>query len=259
MFISATAQRTQKLHRERKARTLPTEAKMTTDTNFNRFLVGEKKKLKQRSSLHLVTLFALLSTTIACSVLVEARPITRISENKNQGRQSSNTSAGVNQNNEPSVNTVAREIESCFPWSELRESDDGARQQIMTCIEQIANYDLAMIRLAMEKYVALKRSQKAFNVAAMSRLYVLNRYLFNVPDKARFEKGTLGGWMGVPADSEWINPLWPFTVDEAGTLTLTGQFRGYLGDDYLALQEFDDFNRRYGVRKKPKKEPKFKP
>jgi hypothetical protein len=61
--------------------------------------------------------------------------------------------------------------------------------------------------------------------------------------------------MGVPADSEWINLLWPFTIDEAGTLTLTGQFHGYMGDDYLALQEFDDFNKKYGGRKIAKRGP----
>ena len=211
--------------------------------------------VKHQSMLHLFILSALVTITIACSFQAQAKQAISTNKNKSLSRKWSYAPSGGNQQGEPSASTVAREIESCFPWSELRESDDEARKQIMTCFGKIASYDLVMIRLAIEKYVSTKRSQKAFNVAAMSRLYVLNRYLFNVPEKARFEKGTFGGWMGVPADSEWINLLWPFTIDEAGTLTLTGQFHGYMGDDYLALQEFDDFNKKYGGRKIAKRGP----
>ena len=209
--------------------------------------------VKHQSMQHLLILSALV--TIACAFQAQAKQAISTNKNKSLSRKWSSAPAGGNQQVEPSPSTVAREIESCFPWSELRESDDEARKQIMTCFGKIASYDLVMIRLAIEKYVSTKRSQKAFNVAAMSRLYVLNRYLFNVPEKARFEKGTFGGWMGVPADSESINLLWPFTIDEAGTLTLTGQFHGYMGDDYLALKEFDDFNKKYGGRKIAKRGP----
>jgi hypothetical protein len=164
------------------------------------------------------------------------------------------TLVGVDQRNRASADTVAREIELCPPWSELRQEDNATRQQILICLEKIANYDLEVIQLGMEKYVSTRRSQKAFDVSAMSRLYVLNRYVFNVPAKASLDRPTFGGWMGVPHDSQSINLLWPLTVDENGKLTLTGKFGGYSGDDYLALQEFNYFKEKYSVRKNANKE-----
>lgn len=174
-------------------------------------------------------------------------------QNNSSTPKPSGTSLGVEQPNQALADTVAREIGLCPPWSELNKGDDATRGQIMKCVEQIASNDLPVIRSAMEKYVSLKSSKKAFDVAAMSRLYVLNRYVFDVPEKASFERSTFGGWMGVPHDSQWINLLWPFTVDEKGKLTLIGQFSGYLGEEYQALKEFDYFNEKYGVRRKEKK------
>jgi hypothetical protein len=83
----------------------------------------------------------------------------------------------------------------------------------------------------------------------MSRLYVLSRYIFNVPERAKFDSPTFGGWMGVPHNSEEINLLWPLSYDQQGNLALTGQFGGYMGDDYLAIQEFDYFRSAYGARR----------
>jgi len=204
---------------------------------------SKKKNLRHIAPLYLKTLFVLLTTTMACSGLEQPGEVRSMGQNKSSTSESSKASA----------DTVAREIERCPPWSELREGDDATRQQIMKCLEQTANYDLVIIRQAMEKYVSIKRSEKAFDVSAMSRLYVLNRYVFDVPEKASFERSTFGGWMGVPHDSSSINLLWPFTVDERGKLTLTGQFSGYSGDDYLALQEFDYFKEKYRVRKNANK------
>lgn len=203
--------------------------------------MAEKKKLRHQPTLYLATLFALLTATVACSGLGQRGEVRNMGQNKSTTPESSDTST---------IDTVAREIDRCPAWSELRKGDDATRQQIMNCLERLANYDPAVIRQAMEKYISIKRSQKAFDVSAMSRLYVLNRYLFKVPEKANFERSTFGGWMGVPHDSQSINLLWPFTVDEKGKLTLTGQFSGYVGDDYLALQEFNYFNEKYGVRRK---------
>ena len=218
------------------------------------FLVGTKK-LRHKRMLYLTTLFALLAATAACSGLEQRGEVRNMGHNNSTTPKSSNTSPRVDQPNQASADTVAREIELCPPWDELNKGDDATRGQIMKCLEQIANYDLAVIRQAMEKYMSIKRSQKALDVTAMSRLYVLNRYVFNVPEKASFERSTFGGWMGVPHDSQWINLLWPFSVDEKGKLTLTGQPSGYLGDEYKALQEFDYFNEKYGVRRKANKDP----
>jgi hypothetical protein len=84
----------------------------------------------------------------------------------------------------------------------------------------------------------------------MSRLFVLNRYLFDLPPKARIDRGKVYGlgfcrWV----EGNEIPLLWPFSRTDDGTsLSLTGRFRGYMGHEYLAVPAFDYYNRQYGRR-----------
>ena len=147
------------------------------------------------------------------------------------------------------VNSVVKMIGACPAWSDLRASDILSRKASLACLERISHNDPDVIRKSMERYISNKRRRNAYDVSSMSRLYVLNRYVFNVPEKAKFDRPTFGGWMGVPHNSEEINLLWPLSYDQEGKLALTGQFGGYLGDDYLAIQELDYFRSIYGARR----------
>jgi hypothetical protein len=42
--------------------------------------------------------------------------------------------------------------------------------------------------------------------------------------------------------------LAPLSVGKDGGLTLTGEFRMYLGPSYRPLEEFDYFRKKYGLR-----------
>jgi hypothetical protein len=152
--------------------------------------------------------------------------------------------------NDASINKVVKAIETCPAWRSA--SDDLSRKKLLVCLEGISKNDLNVIRMAMERYIAFKRKRNSYDVDSMSRLYLLNRYIFDVPEKAEFSRSTFGGWMGVPHSSQEINLLWPLSFDRNGKLALTGRFAGYMGDDYLALEEFDHFKETYGQR--PRKE-----
>jgi hypothetical protein len=146
------------------------------------------------------------------------------------------------------INRVVRTLETCPAWTSA--SDDLSRKRILVCLESISKNDLNVVRMAMERYIRIKMKRNSYDVDSMSRLYLLNRYIFDVPEKAEFSRPTFGGWMGVPHSSQEINLLWPLSFDRNGKLALTGRFAGYLGDDYLALEEFDHFQQTYGERRR---------
>lgn len=151
---------------------------------------------------------------------------------------------------EESVDRIIELIESCPAWNLLYEDDVSGRKIVIAQLQEIAKFDVSVVRLAVEKYYKGKEADNSFDITSKSRLYVLNRYLFNVPSKASFEGTAFGGWAGVPYDEieNTINWMWPLSTDNNGNLQLTGRFRGYYGPPYLVIQEFDYFNERFGRR-----------
>ena|ERR1041384_3360545 len=145
---------------------------------------------------------------------------------------------------------VVELIESSPEWSEIPADDEASRSKIIEKMRGVAKYDLDTIRSAIEQYLSKKEQSEGGNdVASMSRLYVLNRYLFDVPDKVPMGERRFGSFFGIPHDSQSVNEMWPLSVDDKGKLALTGSFKGYFGEEYLPLQEFDYFKEKYGPRK----------
>jgi len=91
-----------------------------------------------------------------------------------------------------------------------------------------------------------------FDMENNGKVYLFNRVYCDVPsyverDQWRF----FGGWSGVPVTETEVNALYPFTVKDDGTLELTGVFGGYFGSEYLGLEEFKYFLKRFGQRERP--------
>ena len=101
----------------------------------------EQKRPKYVGILASGTIFALLAATVGCSGLAQHGEVSNKGQNQSTSGKSSETSAGVDQQNRASADTVARQIELCPPWSELGQEDNAKRQQILTCLEKIAKYD----------------------------------------------------------------------------------------------------------------------
>jgi hypothetical protein len=155
---------------------------------------------------------------------------------------------------ESSVDIVVRMIEECPPWPSIQNDDLATKRKLLSCLERISMYDLTTIRKAMIAYADKQSQIKPYNVYSMGRLFVLNRYLFKVPDQDTTARKEFGGFLGPTISSKGINWLWPFSIDSTGKLELTGQAYGYMGDVYLAIDEFDYFNERFGPRKLPQKQ-----
>ena len=149
-----------------------------------------------------------------------------------------------------SVNQVIKLIEACPAWSEISNKNAESSDKVIEYSRKISVYKTRIIRKAIKKFLLANERMDSTvpDTTYWSRIYVLNRYLFNVPDKAKIKTKTFGGWVGIPYTSKEVSMLWPLSYDIKGKLKLTGVYGGYLGHEYLAVEEFDYFYKKYGVR-----------
>jgi hypothetical protein len=155
------------------------------------------------------------------------------------------------------ANEIVEKLEACPAWSETYPGgatypDNGkARKQIVKLLEEIRQYPLDVVRAGIKQYVSKKQeSATGYDVAEMSRLYLLNKYIFVIPEKVPFGLARFfGGWSGIPHGSEGTELLWPFSKNPDGTLSLTGDFGGYNGPKYAAIDAFDYYREVFGKRK----------
>ncbi len=135
-------------------------------------------------------------------------------------------------------------------WADLEPGAAAKAAEIVSILDQLAAYDLDTLRSAIARYIEQEgQAPGGPGVSAMSKLYVLNRYLFVTSDREPSGQRRYGAFHGIPAGDTWVDELWPLSVNAAGTLELTGQFGGYFGETYLALQEFDAFRQRFDSRR----------
>jgi hypothetical protein len=146
---------------------------------------------------------------------------------------------------------ILRKIDSCAQWSRLTGDvgADKARAQIIKVMNELSKYDLDQLRTVLLMYIQRAQNDKSQDyLDKLSVVFILNRYIFDVPSDEPFVDPTFGGWLGVPHAQNKINNLWPLSVANE-QLQLTGVFRGYLGPPYRAIDEFDHFKTKYGLRK----------
>jgi hypothetical protein len=120
------------------------------------------------------------------------------------------------------------------------------RQKITACLRKLARYRTSVLRAAELQYEGVLRAQSPHSSPGdLSVLYLVNRYIFNVPDASpRSEARFFGGWEGVPVTENEVNLLWPLAVGKSGDLEFSGTFGGYNGPVFQAVEEFDYFDRR---------------
>ena len=133
-------------------------------------------------------------------------------------------------------------------WAEIEDPDPAKAAQIETAAAQLDQLDDAALRRVVERYIdEERRSHGELGVPAASRLYVLVRYVFASAARVPTDTARFGAFHGVPSGAGWVDEQWPWS-ERTGKLTLTAQFGGYFGEEYLALEEFDAFRHRFGRR-----------
>src|SRR5262249_55725407 len=148
------------------------------------------------------------------------------------------------------VEVIVSQILDCPVWNEYDENDLKKKEsQIMKCLAKVADNDIVLIRSAVD--LVFKKHDRDSSVDA--QVFLLNWYLFQVPEKSPIEDVLFGGWVGREVSQGKVNRLWPFSYDIQGGLRLTGSFQGYFGNGYRGLDEFDYFQKKFGLRKMPLK------
>ena len=105
---------------------------------------------------------------------------------------------------------------------------------------QLAAFDLGAIRSGIGEFAP----PGTLSVEDAGRLLLLNRLVFEVPEWADSSIGFSGGFVGPGAKGDQIQIGWPC----AGGEEVVHPFRGYMGDEYQALAEFDRFAERFPRR-----------
>lgn len=139
-------------------------------------------------------------------------------------------------------------IRECPAWQELEPPQLTGKEKVIAQLDAVARSDTDTIREAVKHLVI---NNKEYDPRLMSKLFLLNRYIFAVPSRCkRKEVRLFGNWNGIPYDDEYINLLWPFQLMAKGTLDIVSDFRGYYGEAFRPLDEFDYFNKKFGRRKR---------
>jgi hypothetical protein len=139
-------------------------------------------------------------------------------------------------------------------WSEIRSNDLEALRVIEESMSAFSRTDLRVMRRAIVSYLEWVDTLPAdAEFSALSKLYVLYRYVFDLP--TRLPLGSIrffGGWHGIFSGPQVVNAIWPWKI-VGGKKRLRGTFAGYTGHPYLAMAEFDYFQQTFGAKGKQRK------
>jgi len=146
----------------------------------------------------------------------------------------------------PQVKQVLELLSDMPKWSEIDAHDRRAQKVIEEAAAGIGRNDLRVIRSAIREYLKRANGRDAGpEIGDLSRIFVLNRYLFDVPSHVALgEIRVFGGWHGNQVRHGVTDWLWPWKVT-GQRKRLTGSFKGYSGPPYFALPEFDYFRRTF--------------
>ncbi len=136
------------------------------------------------------------------------------------------------------------------PWTDGRY-DEPKTQALRAAAARARSVSSFQLRAAIRAFEDAHRNAPD-STRQLSRIYLLLRAIFNVPDwMARTDAGVFGGWnhpsVGKPGQPAF-RIAWPLAVDDAGRLVVEGEFTGYRGMPYDATAEFDFLAARFDRR-----------
>lgn len=149
-----------------------------------------------------------------------------------------------------SIRKIYNLLDSCPAWNRMGSQNDESFNSILKQLDEISKFDAALVRIAIVNYTEKNLKGRMTDIDCYARIFLLNRYIFNVPDKLIKSKRPFGGWAGIPMSDDGVNWLWPFSLDKENKLVLTGKYLGFFGPDYQFLEEFDYLHKTFGIRKK---------
>jgi hypothetical protein len=146
------------------------------------------------------------------------------------------------------VEFIARELQRCPCWLNVPVDEVARREEITDLYLKLADYDTETIRAGIASYLSEEKIADPGTFYAGAKVFALLRVVFQVPQYV-VATGEFYS-MGNPVHDGSIELLWPYSMDGAGRLVLTGSaLVGYTGLPADPLKEFDKFASRFGRRR----------
>jgi hypothetical protein len=128
----------------------------------------------------------------------------------------------------------------------ISEGDVGA-VRLLSAMKECGRIPLPDLR----RQLALLVEEYGMNEVELSKVFVMNRFIFAVPSHVPWARvQVFGAWAGVPTTHDGANLMWPLSERVPGVIELTSHFKGYYGPPYRPLREFDYFSAQFGPRAK---------
>jgi hypothetical protein len=143
------------------------------------------------------------------------------------------------------LNELVAMIENVPPWTVAKPKE----KEILSSLATLDAFPTATLRDAVAEYVKRREAAGHYLLAEMSKVYLVNRFIFKVPEREGQDVRFFGGWDGVPFTNGVANYMWPLAFGADGSIIMKGRYRGYAGPPYRGLEEFDFFSKRYGRRR----------
>lgn len=146
---------------------------------------------------------------------------------------------------------VAAQLAAMPAWADVRP---GAAQQLAEVEASVQALAMCPPPIVLAGALDHARSfgapgARPYGVSEMSRLFVLHRWLFELPPSVPAGGHGFGGFLGKPVVDGQLLLRWPWSAASDGRLVLTGYFAGYSGEAFDAVAEANEFMARYGLRK----------
>jgi hypothetical protein len=155
------------------------------------------------------------------------------------------------------METILNMFERCPLWLELRRTqpydfysysgeDERKAVEIVRTMSELSQYSTDVLREAVRRWIS-EASPDNIDLRN-SKVYVLNRYLFDVPRHGK----TIPQYPSDPPGRSSISPMWPLDLDKEGNIVLTGRIMPTpttgARSSTFGLDEFDRFAKQYKRR-----------
>ncbi len=140
-------------------------------------------------------------------------------------------------------------------WTRVHRMDEDDSARLVETIVEICRLDTPILRDVVASFMDDLEPPKidVDEVDEWGKIYILIRVAFEAPLEYPLPGGRdsifFGGWGGVPVHNRKATLRWPVDYGSDGSVSITGRFEGYMGDDYLGVPEFDFFAKHFPRRK----------
>ena len=146
---------------------------------------------------------------------------------------------------------IAEQLRACPDWYIVPPEDVGRRREITNIYLVLAHYPTDVLRSGIALYVDSYTVSELRYVEAGYKVFAFARVVFKVPLRVRAgerQYGTLGNPVIAEGPIKYVDFLWPYSIDDAGKLILTGRGGFLSGMGYDPIADFNELSLRFERR-----------